>query len=173
MIETNVKISNLVYEIRKKAGMTQDEFGKLFNVSKGAVSNWERSKGEPRGETMRDMIALLKDEAPEECWQLDVIATKKINASVDQKNARRKQRRQIVLGEQRNSEYEAYLNKIWIERLPSAFQILHEHLGQVFGGLLTGIQFQHVDEAGYWFTFRLINDDREQTYVVRHEETRP
>ena len=33
------------------------------------------------------------------------------------------------------------------------------------------IQFatlEHIDKAGYWFTFELINDNRRQTFCVRH-----
>jgi hypothetical protein len=30
------------------------------------------------------------------------------------------------------------------------------------------LRFEHVDAAAYWFTFELVNDDRRQTWCVRH-----
>lgn len=38
--------------IRLSKGMTLEEFGKLFNTSKGVISRWENDKGLPRPERL-------------------------------------------------------------------------------------------------------------------------
>ncbi len=39
-------------ELRKKANITQLEFAKKFNVSNGAIGNWESGKRQPDSETL-------------------------------------------------------------------------------------------------------------------------
>ena len=42
-------------ELRKKHNLTQSEFAKQFNISNGAIGNWESGKREPDSETMSRM----------------------------------------------------------------------------------------------------------------------
>ena len=60
--------------------------------------------------------------------------------------------------------------KKWNELLPKAYEICRKQLKAIFPNTITNLHFEHVDEGGYWFTFKLINDDRVQTYAVRHYE---
>lgn len=60
--------------------------------------------------------------------------------------------------------------KRWNELLPAAYAVCRKQLNAVFPNAVTMLHFEHVDEGGYWFTFQLINDDRAQTYTVRHHE---
>lgn len=32
------------------------------------------------------------------------------------------------------------------------------------------LTLEHIDKAGYWFSFELINDDTRQTFCVRHTD---
>lgn len=46
IMETLVEVKKKklhIKEIRKRLGMTQEEFGAIFGVSRQAVSNWEKS----------------------------------------------------------------------------------------------------------------------------------
>ena len=46
IMETLVEVKKKklhIKEIRKRLGMTQEEFGAIFGVSRKAVSNWEKS----------------------------------------------------------------------------------------------------------------------------------
>lgn len=47
------KLGNKLYELRKKAGLSQEEFAENLNVSRQAVSKWER------GETLPDTDNLI------------------------------------------------------------------------------------------------------------------
>lgn len=60
--------------------------------------------------------------------------------------------------------------KKWNELLPLAYSEARKTLNKVFPNTLQLLHFEHVDEGGYWFTFNLINDERMQTYAVRHYE---
>lgn len=60
--------------------------------------------------------------------------------------------------------------KKWNDLLPIAFEVCRKHLAKIFPNTLTLLHFEHVDEGGYWFTFSLTNDERPQTYAVRHFE---
>lgn len=60
--------------------------------------------------------------------------------------------------------------KIWNNRLPLAYELCRKKLTKHFPNLITMLHFEHVDAGGYWFTFRLVNDDRQQTYAVRHDD---
>lgn len=63
--------------------------------------------------------------------------------------------------------------KKWNDAIPLAFAECRKHLGKVFPHVLTLLRFEHVDEGGYWFTFQLTNDERRQTYCIRHHEIKP
>lgn len=41
---------------------------------------------------------------------------------------------------------------------------------EVYGNLVCKINYEHVDESGFWFTYELVHDSRRQTYVIRHED---
>lgn len=72
----------------------------------------------------------------------------------------------IKLIEQMNAERV----RLWQERLPLAFSAIKRELAPRFGGLVRLLRFEHVDAAGYWFTFELENDTRRQTWRVGHNE---
>lgn len=69
---------------------------------------------------------------------------------------------QNKINEERNIE--------WAKNLPIAIQKFHEVANTIFPNLICKINFEHCDEAGYWFTFELKNDSREQTYCIRHTD---
>ena len=48
-------------------------------------------------------------------------------------------------------------------------ELWHE-LNSRFPGLACKVQFEHVDAAGWWYTFELINDNRRQTIRVNPEK---
>lgn len=58
----------------------------------------------------------------------------------------------------------------WNELLPRAYERCRSELNRVFPNLIKNLHFEHVDAGGYWFTFELENDDRKQTYAVRHSD---
>ena len=58
----------------------------------------------------------------------------------------------------------------WDIKLPFAIAKCQKSLNEIFCGMIKNLIFEHVDEAGYWFTFELINDSRRQTYEIRHNE---
>lgn len=60
--------------------------------------------------------------------------------------------------------------KKWNDLLPIAYQECRKQLNRVFPNAVTLLHFEHADEGGYWFTFQLINDERVQTYAIRHYE---
>ena len=47
-----MNIGNQISAIRKDHRMTQEEFGKLFHVTRQTVSNWENEKSYPDLETL-------------------------------------------------------------------------------------------------------------------------
>ena len=60
--------------------------------------------------------------------------------------------------------------KKWNDLLPIAFEKCRAHLNKIFPGTIMLLHFEHVDGGGYWFTFQLANDNRRQTYAIRHYE---
>jgi transcriptional regulator with XRE-family HTH domain len=42
-----MNIGNQILNIRKEKQLTQEEFGKLFHVTRQTVSNWENGKSYP------------------------------------------------------------------------------------------------------------------------------
>lgn len=58
----------------------------------------------------------------------------------------------------------------WEKRKGDATKCFYVVMRKTFPGLLKDVNFEHVDKAGYWFTFELANDSRRQTYVVRHND---
>jgi predicted DNA-binding protein YlxM (UPF0122 family) len=68
------------------------------------------------------------------------------------------------------AEVDALKQKEWKEQLSLAFTKVKEVLSKAFGGTVHLLRFEHVDEAGYWFTFELTNNSTRQTYRVGHNE---
>lgn len=58
----------------------------------------------------------------------------------------------------------------WMEKLEKANEVIQKFLNQTFRNLWCNLRFEHVDAAAYWYTFELRNDDRRQTWCVRHSE---
>ena len=56
----------------------------------------------------------------------------------------------------------------WERLIPKATEVFQSQMGKTFPNMLKSPRFEHVDASGYWFTFELINDDRRQTYAIRH-----
>lgn len=48
--------------------------------------------------------------------------------------------------------------------------ILHEQLRPKYGDSIKNVTLLHIDETGYWFQFSLTNDERLQTWCVRHSD---
>ena len=42
--QSNINIGTQILKIRKEKGLTQEEFGKIFHVTRQTVSNWENEK---------------------------------------------------------------------------------------------------------------------------------
>lgn len=42
-----MNIGSQILKIRKEKGLTQEEFGKIFHVTRQTVSNWENEKSYP------------------------------------------------------------------------------------------------------------------------------
>lgn len=47
-----MKVGESILKIRKEKQMTQEEFAKLFNVTRQTVSNWENDKSYPDLQTL-------------------------------------------------------------------------------------------------------------------------
>ena len=50
-----MKVGESILKIRKENKMTQEEFSKLFNVTRQTVSNWENNKSYPDLQTLVDI----------------------------------------------------------------------------------------------------------------------
>lgn len=53
-------IGKQILDIRKKQNITQEEFGKLFHVTRQTVSNWENEKSYPDLQTLVTISDLFK-----------------------------------------------------------------------------------------------------------------
>lgn len=58
----------------------------------------------------------------------------------------------------------------WMLRISDATEWISEFLNKTFPRTWCKLRFEHVDAAAYWFTFELVNDDRRQTWCVRHSD---
>ena len=50
-----MNIGNQISNIRKEQQLTQEEFGRLFHVTRQTVSNWENGKSYPDLQILVDM----------------------------------------------------------------------------------------------------------------------
>ena len=74
-------------------------------------------------------------------------------------------RENVALLERLNAEEK----KRWLELQDKAFEIFFTSV-PFPRSMMCYVTLMHVDKAGYWFSFELINDDRKQTYCVRHTD---
>lgn len=59
---------------------------------------------------------------------------------------------------------------LWNLRVPDAGMAMCRWLNQTYPGLWGSVRYEHVDAEGYWYTYELVNDDRRQTWCVRHSD---
>ena len=55
-----MNIGNQILNIRKEKQLTQEEFGKLFHVTRQTVSNWENGKSYPDLQVLVDISNQLQ-----------------------------------------------------------------------------------------------------------------
>lgn len=60
--------------------------------------------------------------------------------------------------------------KKWESLRPQAFEAFWKFANNAFPNLVIKEHLEHIDAAGYWFSFELENDSRRQTYAVRHSD---
>lgn len=48
--------------------------------------------------------------------------------------------------------------------------VLLDMLRPMYGLSVRNVVLDHVDAAGYWFSFELVQDDRRQTWCIRHRD---
>ncbi len=53
------KFGNYIYDLRRKAGLTQAELAERLGVTNKAVSKWENGRAKPATDTLRNMAALF------------------------------------------------------------------------------------------------------------------
>ena len=68
-----MSIGKTILNVRKEKGMSQEEFGELFHVTRQTVSNWENEKNYPDLNTlvtMSDMFEISLDKLLKEDKQM-------------------------------------------------------------------------------------------------------
>lgn len=60
-------------------------------------------------------------------------------------------------------------SKYW-GQISQASAIMLKTLSDTFKGTAMNVQCDHVDEAGFWFSFQLTNDSRRQIWAIRHTD---
>lgn len=58
----------------------------------------------------------------------------------------------------------------WEKKRHAAYDEFKRVTDLQFPNLVVKVTLEHIDDAGYWFTFELKNDSRRQTYAVRHTD---
>ena len=48
--------------------------------------------------------------------------------------------------------------------------VLMGELRKMYGGSVRNVVLDHVDAAGYWFSYELVQDSRRQVHRVKHSE---
>ena len=66
--------------------------------------------------------------------------------------------------------YNRIIHHYWMQSYPKANCVCLKALHEKFPYGLSMVRFEHVDASGYWFTYRLLDNDMPQGYVVRHHE---
>lgn len=69
-----------------------------------------------------------------------------------------------------SDELERDRRRQWELRIPEAACVMCRFLEDKFPGTWRNVRFEHVDAAGYWYTFELKMDSRRQTWCVRHSD---
>lgn len=81
---------------------------------------------------------------------------------------------QIAHLEKENSQLIAERDRkkqeMWEKKRQAAFDEFKKFTESQFPNLVVKVILEHIDDAGYWFTFELKNDSRRQTYAVRHSD---
>ena len=70
------EFGNLLYELRTKANLTQNDLAHKLNVTNKAISKWENGKAKPTTNTLKK-IAILFDISIEKLLQTEVIKEEK------------------------------------------------------------------------------------------------
>lgn len=71
--------------------------------------------------------------------------------------------------ERLRNELQREQRKIWEAKKPEAHNEFFRAVNSLFG-TIKNANLDHIDEAGFWFSFELENDERRQTYVIRHTD---
>ena len=64
---------------------------------------------------------------------------------------------------------DAQERKQWDEKKDNAVAAFYKSV-PFMAREMHNVTLDHIDKAGYWFTFELITDNRKQTYCVRHTD---
>ena len=82
-------------------------------------------------------------------------------------------KRQLELSQKTNESQNQKIQRLnmerWSKLIPKVAAKCHEMLDGHIRGMYKNLTFVHVDEAGFWFSYELLDSTR-QTYAVRHEE---
>lgn len=70
---------------------------------------------------------------------------------------------------ERNAKIEQLNMEKWSKLIPLAAAKCHEFLDKHIKGLYQNVTFEHVDAAGFWFSYEMNNGIR-QTCAIRHTE---
>ena len=71
--------------------------------------------------------------------------------------------------ERLQEQLEAEERKRWQEHKDEAFEAFYNAVPFMKHEMCM-ITLEHIDKAGYWFTFELRSDNRKQTYCIRHAD---
>lgn len=74
-----------------------------------------------------------------------------------------------IENEQLKKQLEAEERRLWQSRKYEAFEVFY-NVVPFSKNELCMVALEHIDKAGYWFTFECITDSRKQTYCVRHTD---
>lgn len=82
-------------------------------------------------------------------------------------------KKQLELSQKTNETQNQKIQQLnmekWSKLIPKAAAKCHEMLDGHIRCMYKNLTFVHVDEAGFWFGYALLDGTR-QTYAVRHEE---
>ena len=80
--QTNITTGKQIRHLRTQLGMTQEELAGELNVTRQALSNWERDVNEPDLNTLKKICFLfgvhMDDFAKESCKQKSIAEMKKV-----------------------------------------------------------------------------------------------